>query len=86
MIYEIRLAYGILLCTLEMFEHAQKELQFVIDEDWNNADAHYNLGVLYAVSTNNLESAMYHLKQAFTLQPEFFQAQEIYNMLSQRNN
>ena len=83
---EIRLAYGILLCTLEMFDVAQKELQFVIDEDWNNADAHYNLGVLYAVSTENLEGAMYHLKQAFTLQPEFVQAQEIYNMLAQRQN
>ena len=68
---QIRLAYGILLCTLEMFEFAQKELQFVIDEDWNNADAHYNLGVLYAVSTQNIEDAKYHLKQAYTLAPEF---------------
>lgn len=83
---QIRLAYGILLCTLEMFEHAKGELQFVIDEDWNNADAHYNLGVLYAVSTDKTEDAMYHLKQAFTLQPEFDQAKYIYDMISQRLN
>lgn len=83
---QIRLSYGILLCTLEMFEHAQPELQFVIDEDWNNADAHYNLGVLYAVSTSNTEDAKYHLKQAFTLQPEFDQARYIYDMICQRQN
>ena len=83
---EIRLAYGILLCTLEMFDYAKKELDFVIEEDWNNADAHYNLGVLYAVSTTDTEKALYHLKQAFTLQPEFDQAKYIYDMISQRNN
>lgn len=83
---QIRLAYGILLCTLEMFEFAQNELQFVIDEDWNNADAHYNLGVLYAVSTADTEKAKYHLKQAFTLAPEFDQARYIYDMICQREN
>ena len=83
---QIRLSYGILLCSLEMFEYAEKELQFVIDEDWNNADAHYNLGVLYAVSTQNVDGAKYHLKQAFTLQPEFDQARYIYDMICQRDN
>lgn len=83
---QIRLSYGILLCTLEMFDYAQKELQFVIDEDWNNADAHYNLGVLYAVSTTDTEKAMYHLKQAYTLQPEFDQARYLYDMVDQRLN
>lgn len=83
---EIRLGYGILLCTLELFEQAEKELKFVIDEDWNNADAHYNLGVLFAVSTTNVEDAKYHLKQAYTLAPEFDQARYIYDMLCQRTN
>lgn len=83
---EIRLSYGILLCTLEMFEQAEPELKFVIDKDWNNADAHYNLGVLYAVSTQNVDDAKYHLKQAYTLAPEFDQARYIYDMLCQRQN
>lgn len=83
---QIRLAYGILLCTLEMFDYAKVELDFVIEEDWNNADAHYNLGVLYAVSTTDTEKALYHLKQAMTLQPEFDQARYIYDMISMRNN
>lgn len=83
---QIRLAYGIMLCTLELFEPAEKEFQFVIDKDWNNADAHYNLGVLYAVSTERIDDAMYHLKQAFTLQPEFEQARYIYDMLAMKKN
>jgi tetratricopeptide (TPR) repeat protein len=83
---QIRLAYGILLCTLELFEQAEKELQYVIDKDWNNADAHYNLGVLFAVSTERIDDAMYHLKQAFTLQPEFEQARYIHDMLATKKN
>lgn len=83
---QIRLAYGIMLCTLELFEPAEKELKFVIDEDWNNADAHYNLGVLYAVSTDQIDDAMYHLKQAYTLQPEFEQARYIHDMLAMKKN
>lgn len=83
---QIRLAYSIVLCALEMFDEGKKELDFIIEQDWNNADAHYNLGVLYAVSTENTEDAMYHLKQAFTLQPEYDQARYIYDMIAQRFN
>ena len=83
---QIRLAYAIVLCALEMFDEGKKELDFMIEQDWNNADAHYNLGVLYAVSTENTEGAMYHLKQAFTLQPEYDQARYIYDMIAQRFN
>lgn len=83
---QIRLAYAIVLCALEMFAEGKKELDFIIEQDWNNADAHYNLGVLFAVSTENTEDAMYHLKQAFTLQPEYDQARYIYDMIAQRFN
>ena len=83
---QIRLAYAIVLCALEMFDEGKKELDTIIEQDWNNADAHYNLGVLYAVSTENTEDAMYHLKQAFTLQPEYDQARYIYDMIAQRFN
>lgn len=83
---QIRLAYAIVLCALEMFDEGKKELDFLIEQDWNNADAHYNLGVLYAVSTEQTQDAMYHLKQAFTLQPEYDQARYIYDMIAQRFN
>lgn len=83
---QIRLAYAIVLCALEMFEEGKKQLDYLIEQDWNNADAHYNLGVLYAVSTEQTEDAMYHLKQAFTIQPEYDQARYIYDMIAQRFN
>ncbi|KGR74472.1 tetratricopeptide repeat protein [Ureibacillus sinduriensis] len=83
---QIRLSYGILLCTLEMFEVAKGELEFVLENDAKNADAHYNLGVLYAVSTEETELAMEHLKEAYTIDPNFDQARYIYDMISQRFN
>ena len=83
---QIRLSYGILLCTLEMFDVAKGELEFVLENDAQNADAHYNLGVLYAVSTDNTEKAMKHLKEAYTIEPAFDQAKYIYDMVSQRLN
>ena len=83
---QIRLSYGILLCTLEMFDVAKGELEFVLAQDEKNADAHYNLGVLYAVSTDNTEKALEHLKEAYTIEPAFDQAKYIYDMVSQRLN
>ena len=49
---EARLAYGILLANMELFVEAGAEFLFVLDQDEENADAHYNLGFLYAVSTD----------------------------------
>lgn len=83
---QIRLSYGILLCSLEMFDVAKGELEFVLEQDPKNADAHYNLGVLYAVATEDTEKAMAHLKEAYTLEPKFDQAKYIYDMISQRFN
>lgn len=78
---EIRLAYGILLAEMELFEEAGKELAFIIELDEKNADAHYNLGVLYAVSTDRKDDALYHLEKAFTLEPEHTQARYIFDMI-----
>lgn len=81
---QIRLSYGILLCTLEMFEQAEPELLAVTAMDKENADAHYNLGVLYAVSTQNTEAALHHLQCALDIAPTFEQAQFIYDLVQQR--
>ncbi|MDW0117431.1 tetratricopeptide repeat protein [Sporosarcina thermotolerans] len=78
---EIRLAYGILLAEMELFEEAGKELRFILEKDEANVDAHYNIGVLYAVSTNRKEDAIHHLEKAFTLEPEHTQARYIYDMI-----
>lgn len=78
---EARLAYGILLANMELFEEAGEEFRFVIEKDPENADAHYNLGFLYAVSTDRKEDALGHLKEAFTLNPDYEQARYIYDMI-----
>lgn len=78
---EIRLAYGILLANLEVFDQAGEEFRYVVEQDEENADAHYNLGFLYAVSTEQKDDALHHLKQAFTLNPEYEQARYIYDMI-----
>ena len=59
---EVRLSYGILLANMELFEEAGNEFRFVIEQDEENADAHYNLGFLYAVSTDRKEDALNHLE------------------------
>lgn len=78
---EGRLSYAIILANLELFEEAGNQLRFIIEHDKENADAHYNLGFLYAVSTNEKDLALHHLKQAFTINEEYEQAREIYNMI-----
>ena len=78
---EARLAYGILLANMELFKEASEEFLFVISNDKDNADAHYNLGFLYAVSTDRKEDALKHLKQAFTINPDYEQARYIYDMI-----
>ncbi len=78
---EARLAYGILLANMELFTEASEEFLFVISNDNDNADAHYNLGFLYAVSTDRKEDALKHLKQAFTINPDYEQARYIYDMI-----
>jgi tetratricopeptide (TPR) repeat protein len=83
---QIRLSFGIGLGALEMFKEAEPEFKYVIQEDLNNADAHYNLGVLYAVSTDRTDDALYHLKQAYTLQPTFDQARYVHDMIALRQN
>ncbi len=47
---------------MELFPQATEEFSFVIEQDEENADAHYNLGFLYAVSTDRKEDALTHLK------------------------
>ncbi|MHA6260330.1 tetratricopeptide repeat protein [Sporosarcina sp. CAU 1771] len=80
---EIRLSFGISLANLELFTEAENEFRFIIEKDETNADAHYNLGFLYAVSTDKKDVALMHLKQAFTLEPDYEQARYIHDMILQ---
>lgn len=78
---EIRLSYGIVLANLELFTEAGTEFRYILEQDETNADAHYNLGFLLAVSTDQKEDALNHLKEAFTIDPNYEQARAIYDMI-----
>lgn len=78
---EIKLSYGILLAKLELFKEAKPVFEEILAADPEHADAHYNLGVLYAVSTEDQERALSHLEQAFTVEPEHTQARYLFDMI-----
>ncbi|SER84573.1 lipopolysaccharide assembly protein LapB [Psychrobacillus sp. OK032] len=82
---QIALSYGIALASMEMFEQAEPLFKEILALEAENADAHYNLGVLYAVSTSDTDAALHHLKEAFTIQPTYDQARYVYDMISLRN-
>lgn len=82
---QIKLTYGIALASLEMFDLAEPIFKEILEADPENADAHYNMGVLYAVSTSDTENALKHLKEAFTIQPNYDQARYVYDMISLRD-
>ena len=83
---EIRLSYGIVLANLELFKESESEFLFILEQDEDNADAHYNLGFLYAVSTENKDDALKHLEKAFTIEPEHLQARYIFDMIQLGEN
>lgn len=78
---EIALSYGILLAKLELFKEAKPVFEAILSVVPDHADTHYNLGVLYAVSTEDKASALSHLEQAFTVEPDHTQARYLYDMI-----
>ncbi|QTD41619.1 lipopolysaccharide assembly protein LapB [Sporosarcina sp. Te-1] len=78
---EIKLSYGILLAKLELFTEAEKVLRELVEQDPDHPDAHYNLGMVYAVSTDRKEDALLHLERAFTIEPDHVQSRYIYDMI-----
>lgn len=79
---QIQLTYAILLAKVEAFEEARTILEQLIRID-ENADAHYNLGMIFAVSTDDVERALYHLERAYTLNPDHMQAREVHVMITE---
>lgn len=80
--YEIMLSYGILLAKLELFKEARPVFEAILQAQPEHADAHYNLGVLFAVSTDDQVRALSHLQQAYTIEPEHTQARYLYDMIT----
>lgn len=78
---EIALSYGILLAKMELYKEARPVFESILVTAPDHADAHYNMGLLYIVDTEDKASAMSHLEQAFTAEPEHTQARYVFDML-----
>lgn len=78
---EIRLSYGILLANEGVYDLAEDQFKSILEEEPENSDAHFNLGFLYAVSTEDKDQALHHLERAYTIDPEHVQARYIYDMI-----
>ncbi|MFP3321478.1 tetratricopeptide repeat protein [Planococcus sp. SIMBA_160] len=83
---QARLSYGIALASLEFFDMAEEQFVQALEIDVDNSDVHYNLGVLYAVSSDRTEDAMYHLQRAYTLDDKNEMARYAYDMINERLN
>lgn len=75
------MSYGVSLASMELFELAEPQFIKVLQLDPEHSDAHYNLGVLYAVSTDRTGDAMHHLERAFMLDEENEMARYAYDMI-----
>lgn len=82
---EITLHFAILLASLELFSEAQPLLEKLVEENAENADAHYNLGVLKALTLEDAEPALSHFEKALEIEPGYDQAKYMADMIRLRN-
>lgn len=63
---KVRMVYGIFFSFQKDYPQAIEQLQSAISIDVNNAEAHYNLGLMYE-RTDNIELALKHARRAYDL-------------------
>ncbi|MCG7338548.1 tetratricopeptide repeat protein [Staphylococcus sp. ACRSN] len=72
---EVQFQYGLVLCDLEMFEAAIKQLQHVVSIDDKHTDALYNLGLATYMQTEDTATAIAYFEQAVEINPEHLLSQ-----------
>ena len=82
---EITLHYAILLASNELFDQAKPLLEGLLERNPEHADAHYNLGVLYALTQEDAKPALHHLDKALEIEPNYDQARYMADMIRLRN-
>lgn len=82
---EITLHYAILLASNELFAEAKPLLEQLLEENPEHADAHFNLGVLFALTQEDPEPALHHLDKALEIEPNYDQARYMADMIRLRN-
>lgn len=64
---EVQFQYGLVLCQLEMFDQAIKQLKKVLSIDSNHVDAIYNLGLATYMKNEDVDEAIEYFNQAFKI-------------------
>ncbi|BCU52482.1 hypothetical protein JCM2421_12540 [Staphylococcus auricularis] len=72
---EVQFQYGLVLCHLEMFEAAVKQLKLVLEIDKEHVDALYNLGLATYMLTEDTTEAMPYFKRAVDIDPKHVMSQ-----------
>ncbi|HLR19778.1 MAG TPA: tetratricopeptide repeat protein [Staphylococcus sp.] len=67
---EVQFQYGLVLCHLEIFEQAIKQLNHVLTLDDNHSDALYNLGLATYMQTEDTSQAIQLFERAVEANPE----------------
>ncbi|PHK51000.1 tetratricopeptide repeat protein [Staphylococcus edaphicus] len=72
---EAQFQYGLVLCHLEMFEQAIKQLKYVLEIDEKHSDALYNLGLATYMQTEDTAKAIQYFEDAVATNPEHVMSQ-----------
>lgn len=64
---EVQFQYGLVLCQLEMFDQAIKQLKIVLSIDSNHVDAIYNLGLATYMKNEDVDEAIEYFNQAIEI-------------------
>lgn len=72
---EVQFQYGLVLCHLEMFDAAIKQLEHVVSVEPTHTDALYNLGLATYMQTEDTSKAIAYFEQAVAVNPEHLMSQ-----------
>lgn len=64
---EVQFQYGLVLCQLEMFDQAIKQLKKVLSIDSKHVDAIYNLGLATYMKNEDVDEAIEYFNQAIKI-------------------
>ena len=80
---EVQFQYGLVLCQLEMFDQAIKQLKIVLSIDSNHVDAIYNLGLATYMKNEDVDEAIEYFNQAIEIDSGHLLSQHALKRLQQ---
>ncbi|WP_154837523.1 tetratricopeptide repeat protein [Staphylococcus sp. Marseille-Q1834] len=72
---EVQFQYGLVLCHLELFKEAIKQLKNVLTIDSKHVDALYNIGLATYMETEDIDAAVAYFDKAIEIDPKHLLSQ-----------